>query len=655
MTKKVIILILVMISAAVLMTFTGCKKTNPLNNTSCDWRKEDINALIPFVPADTPVFLATTRQINMQDDIYATSFKRITYRTDTLKYVARKMAMDDVIFYKMKDAPLSHDKVRSALTALDLNFSTMLHDILMDYENKAQDIGLNPNHYDAVFFLNGTRPIFKFSADDGQKLKSWLQKELDSPMNYSISYKNVKSSTNEWTIFTIYADPGADNPDIQHKYEQIKNECETLKKDPAKSEEYRSCEITVSQLGTRLEYKDQLPVDGPRMVDIAIHFDNHIITILAGVNSTDYKVLDNYLIIPKQAVKPPKYEELSNNTLATGFINLPELIQRYRSNPNDISNFARSLYGTELSAGCMDELQILANRFPKLDLTLKTDHTIASLETRIHFANESDIQVLKNYQKPGFIIPNQHLMAGINLNADISKLLNDIRAWANQLSTMPFKCDLFSSIPDYAQSFTETLDNPMLSPITANLDGLSNVTLYLDNYYYYHPEIKKDFLLSISGSNLDFSLSILSGMLMFDESAKDLRNALANYDTIQKVDLPVEGDEPIHMNVLRTQKTLTAATEKYDLTQTPKDFTSDAPLLSLYLGNRWGLAFMQVMPEDCANPAKMQYPEMRDETMAAMIKVCKMAYTVFMDTSLSVYTADDGANLTLGVDLAMKE
>ena len=183
------------LAASLLFGFAGCKKDAPKSQDEVTqkvqaladgkWDKAEVNALLAFVPEDTPFVFASTREFDINHPAYKKVFEKTKVVMEQLNNLMQKsMAKTD------EEGAKIANKMMSDLKAL-----------ISDYANVAKDYGMNPEHNDSIIYMDGSLVVAKITADDGAKFQAKIEEY--TKMLPDLSITEVKAGTDSFIEYGI--------------------------------------------------------------------------------------------------------------------------------------------------------------------------------------------------------------------------------------------------------------------------------------------------------------------------------------------------------------------------------------------------------------------------------------------------------------------
>ncbi len=181
------------LAASLLFGLAGCKKDAPKSQEEVTqkiqaladgkWDKSDVNALIAFVPEDTPLVLASTREFDMNHP----AMKKVMEKS--------KIVIDELVSMMSKYVPEGEDEEAKLARK-------MIDDIKAfssDYSKTLKEYGINPERNDSIFYVDGALFVAKLTADDGSKLQAKIDAYAKSIPNLLI--EEVKSGNDSFVFY----------------------------------------------------------------------------------------------------------------------------------------------------------------------------------------------------------------------------------------------------------------------------------------------------------------------------------------------------------------------------------------------------------------------------------------------------------------------
>ena len=165
------------IALASLFFAPACKKNDSANTGTAahaieeeNWVVADVNGLLPYVPENTPMILASTRELDMGNPLLKTTtdafFKSVITSGDQL------IAQLDELKKKNPNFRSSSIESMEVLT----HAYTQFKPILENYAQGAPLLGLNEHgHIDFVAYIDGIQPVVKLTLKDSKKFETQVK------------------------------------------------------------------------------------------------------------------------------------------------------------------------------------------------------------------------------------------------------------------------------------------------------------------------------------------------------------------------------------------------------------------------------------------------------------------------------------------------
>ncbi len=183
------------LAASLLFGVAGCKKDAPKSQEEVTqklqalvdgkWDKSEVNALLPFVPEDSPLVFASTREFDMNHPVIKKLFgmsKTVVDEMDNLLKESIK-GIDD-------ESAKFVNQMMSDMKAL-----------VSDYSKASKDFGLNPEHCDSIVYVDGRLLVAKLTVDDSAKLRA----KIDGYMKQipTVEVKEVKAGDDTFVEYGV--------------------------------------------------------------------------------------------------------------------------------------------------------------------------------------------------------------------------------------------------------------------------------------------------------------------------------------------------------------------------------------------------------------------------------------------------------------------
>lgn len=195
-----------------LLLFAGCSKNiSPTNAaqaaSSLVWNIESINNLLPFAPQNTPFIMASTHGFEHHNGISENIAKPV------LNAILTEFPEINTKINNSLNTNYNTDNDNSAQILHQIilaQFNNYLH-LIQNYPQEAHKWGLHPNgHHDYIFYISNDIPTLKFTAENAQTLKSYLNSHgiisnlaNSKPFNKFISIKEYEINGELWTIYDL--------------------------------------------------------------------------------------------------------------------------------------------------------------------------------------------------------------------------------------------------------------------------------------------------------------------------------------------------------------------------------------------------------------------------------------------------------------------
>lgn len=512
---------ILVLSAASILCIGGCKKTTEAPKTTDEvvqavksWNKEDVNALLSYIPADSPVVFVSTRQIDTSHPAFKTLLQKSTkYFDDSLKTIENELA---------KHPDESATQILSSMKSVK--------PLLENYEATAPEWGLNPKgHSDSVIYLNNDNSfVIKLTADDSQKLKSKLEPLLTE-----------KLAGNKLS---------ADMPEIKFTELKVGNSTWYVY-DAAKLLENPSDCIACKDGKTML----------PSM--LAYNIDNNIITLTA-VKSGDTASLEKALKVADKPLTKEALGKIGENVHSLGYVDNVKLFEKL-SNHDAVKSFIKEEGSIDLSPVCIKDISSLIALFPKLNFTAKIENDgSAIVETVLAMSDAEELKKLQALTIEHLTIGSDNSLALINLNINIDKSIAYIQDLVKRASERKFECEAMNPlIPADWNEALASISNPQVKMFTSNITGINAA---VDKLNMNGENIAVEAIANINGPALSSNYPMIAGMAALVDPKLGTLLSLKK-DEIKNIDLSQVLQMPIKVNALLTDKDIVVGTDTYDV------------------------------------------------------------------------------------------
>ena len=197
-------------AAGLLFTFGACKKDNnggdnnqvaagALAKGDANWKIEEVNGLLSFIPEDSPMVYVTTRNVDFNHPVIQKALAKSAKLSETINKLSEIQA-ENV------------DEDKKAQIAEMKKFMDEWMPLYKDFKGNAKNFGINPDHYDAAVYMDGKVIVAKVSVDDGEMLKGKIAPLMDMMKTNGL---NVRED-GEWMILGMPAEAADDKiPDVK--------------------------------------------------------------------------------------------------------------------------------------------------------------------------------------------------------------------------------------------------------------------------------------------------------------------------------------------------------------------------------------------------------------------------------------------------------
>ena len=521
----------IVLAASTLIFAAGCKKKDVENapvaeqaallKAETPWVKSDVNALLTYIPEDSPIVMISTRELDMDSPAMQKILKRAADNFDkSIQESENQLSNVDA------DAKAAAEKI--------LNTTKSMRPLIVDYVNNAADWGLDPKgHSDGAVYMVGKTVVMKLSVADSVKFNAKFGSTLESILSDTIKLADadlpavkpaeVKAGNSTWKTFDI-------TPLIQPKD--------------------GSC--IMCQDG-----KSLLPNT------VAMNTENNIIT-LAMVNGADTAVLESLL---KPAEKPLDKSDLgafNETTTGLGYIDNVKLFNVIAHSDAAAIFKDEDLLGQELTPVCEKDIAGIVSLFPKQSFIanlsengeIKTHMTLA-------LADKTELQALKDLTTSHLNIGSENSLATLALNIDINKTIAWMNSFVERANAIKYECEKLNPIlPESIKEAAKSLNEPQIKLFTGAVSGLNAA---VDKF------MKKDggnyeieAVANISGPTLASSYPLITSLLTAGnpEIAGMLK---LTKDESKDIDLTDIAGMPLKVTALLTDTEIVIGTPTYNV------------------------------------------------------------------------------------------
>ena len=515
------------LALASMLAVAGCSKS-PQVVSAADFNRwqSTSNALVKFIPSDTPGYAITTRNYTLltgsgskvhQPMIML--FKDLAYQTLT--------KLDE-------SAARRNDPKVNAFMSLYTDF---IH-VVFDYQEYAADWGLDPQgRIDRVIYINNIFPVFKMTTVDDAKLEKKLATLWDNMSNVDEFMKLTADNGSTWYMldmnelmcaseFSDFFDCGDEDnvialPDVL-----------------AVNVNQGVFTMTLASRNIEVIGKDD---DGNDIID---HVFNE-------------EELNANLSLPKDSLSPKILSQFDDRYESIGMLNWAALyenaIQKLIT-PDLRSMLLRTRSGKEALA-CIDEPFAQLKEVPQIYVnSLIERNGSLHIESDLVITSPKMRNLLSELDSVTISTSTPDTIAEINLNIDLYKFDDVYNLIADTIKNSNLKCehlaDAWEEILDSGSGiYNDDLDKNVLQGVSFSLNNID---------FEFEDLSKFSFALGINGSIVDSLGALL--MFVMDEPPQT--------NVVSTIDLSEVSDQPFILNVLKTDHpSLYMSTSDIDLNQ----------------------------------------------------------------------------------------
>ena len=560
-SKKVL---LTLAAAGMIFSMTSCKKTTPTqeNNIqpvvdefaqfaekiakpSNNWNKEDVNALLAYVPEDTAFILASSRQIDVNHPFVQNVLG---------KYTQSFAAMDELFKELNNREDLQEDKETLEKTKKMID---SVKGIITDYKANAPQFGLNPEHMDAVTYLSGNKFVYKQTVDDGAKLKTKavdfinMMNSLPDADNF-IKIKETKSGNETWQFLTF-------SDDVSDTSNALIDSLKKQRDEAAKNNDTAAVERYNKSIA---DLENDIGSASMDSIGFAIHYGQYIVTAVLITKEKDLDTLDEVL---KPAAKPLNKSALGTidaSVAALGYIDNTKALNLLMA--PDTRKEIEKLLSTQLEPACDKELGDIVADYPRISLVQRVDgNNKATFESVIAYKDKEVLNKLRALHAPSLALSSDKTQLNIKFNLDLAKLIDQSIDFASALSQKTYECSMIQEFSTAAKEVPALANDLQFTMYKSMISRISGLNIAIDKL-----DLKQDQpfegLINLTGPSIS---DILANKLLLAPvfaQIPGLSNVTPGGEPTE-IDLNHLTSLPLKLNAVATQTDLLVGTSSYDI------------------------------------------------------------------------------------------
>lgn len=502
---------------ACMLSVSGCSKSpQVVSAADFDRWQSTSNALIKFIPADTPGYSISTRNYTMLTGSGTKFYQPVVMLFKDLAY----KLLDD-FGHEMVERNKENDSRLQSFRA----FSTDFVNVVFNFQEYAADWGLDPQgRIDRVLYVNDIYPVFKMTTVDDAKFESKLAKLWDGLVNKDEFMKLTASNGTTWYLidlnelmceseFSEFFECGEEDNVI------------ALPDVIAMNVSQGVFTVTLASRNTEIIGRDD---DGNDILD---HVFNE-------------EALNAQLNLPKESLNPKIFAQFDERYESIGMFNWAHLydngIKKFVT--PDLRNMLLRTRSGKKAIACIDEPYAMLKEVPQIYVnSLFERNGSYHIESDLIITSEKMRKLLSQIDSVTIPTKTPETIAEFNFNLDLYKFGDVFRAISDSIKASNLRCE------ELAEAWEELLDsgndlfNDEDSPLEE--DMLQGLSMSINSFDIEFEDYSKfSFAFGINGS---FG-SALSGLLMFvmEEPPKE--------NVVSTLDLTGFLDEEFKLNVLIT-------------------------------------------------------------------------------------------------------
>ena len=532
---------LLALAAAGLIFIPACKKATQENpeapavqqlaaTSVTNWNKEDVNALLTYVPEDTAYIQSSTRAFDLKDP----GNKKLLDKAAT--------SIDESITsIQNARATIPPDRPKEEFAEFDTIIDALksYRDLLKDFENVAPTWGIDSlGRFDIVTYIRDENLVAQMSILDGSKLRDKISPMLNSYLGLikdKATQEEIKSGNTTWQVYSIKKlldDMDIQNPDI------------------------------VAAIPSKL----------------AINYGSTLITAVLISDKFDTNSLEKYL---KPADKPFTKEalgKLAPTTLQTGFVDIAKLTKALTS-PTGLAILRElNLVEGEATEECINEYNSLAAISPRVNFVADfVGEEFIGKATAV-LSDKEELKKISALRTKSFSLATDKSLGVINLNLDIKGTLAYLKSLSAAIEAKAYKCSAVKDLPGVIKEALGIVNNPQIMLFIQGITGLNIVLDKLD-LNAQPPVIEA--VANLTGPTVGTTAPLLLGLASagMHEIAK---LNLTKGQLAENIDFDFEGLK-LKLNGLLTDTDLIYATSTYDVKALSESAKKDANFIDFQL------------------------------------------------------------------------
>ncbi len=413
----------VVAAAAVCMLFTvgACKKSAENTEASApaalaaaaNWNKADVNGLLNYIPAESSVVYASTRNF----DINSPELKILL--DASLKMIDKSMKMiDDQIAQAGDNAEM--------LNALKASKAQMEESVALvkDYKNVAPQWGLDVDgRTEEVVYVNDGEIVMHMSVVDSKKFESKINAIIDAVKvadeSFKIERKTIGEGDNAWTVISI--------PDMTDA--------------------------------------------GKAPLAIAVHYGKTLVSAAVATPDVTVDELAKVLKPADKAITKDALGKIEDDMLAAGYIDNIRVLNLLVS--EDFKPVIENAFDTKLEDVCINDVKDILTAMPRTNMSyrLLKDGSV-SMDSTLVLADKAEAAKLAGLHAPSMDVMNAKSLAGLKLNLNLDKTLTYIVDLSAKLGAKNYQCGAISEMTQSIKELTE-LATPEIRSMIAGVSGIN--------------------------------------------------------------------------------------------------------------------------------------------------------------------------------------
>ena len=559
-SKKALITIA---AAGMIFSMTSCKKSTPsqekveptvsefaqfaenIVKPSDEWKKEEVNALLAFVPEDTAFVMASTRQLDINHPFVQNILGKFSKSFSLMDEITKSNE------YK------NEDPSTKATIDTGIKMTNIFRGLFTDFKANAPAFGLNPEHGDAIAYFNGKQFVAKLTVDDSSKLKPKLTEYFNTAksapdVGNSLNITERKMDSETWQIVTF-----DENGDAGNSTDAL---LESLKKSRDEAAQNNDAE-SVARFNESIKNLEESKANGGDFskTGVAIHYAKTIVTMVMFTNDKDLSDLNQAL---KPAAKPLNKSALGTidpSVAMVGYLDTVKALNMMMS--QNTRKTLEDLLETHFEPACDNELGSVVADYPKITFTQRVEgNNKSTFESVLVYKDKATLNKIKELHASAINIVSDKTQLGIKLNIDVAKFINQSIELASSLSQKTYQCSMLQSVAEAAKDVPALITDPQFAIPKNIASGITGVNIAIDKL-----DIKTEVqpiegLVNVTGPNVGSVMPLLVTLGRIPGAA----GLKVGGDPIE-IDLTALVDMPLKLNAVLTQTDLVAGTASYDV------------------------------------------------------------------------------------------